>query len=42
METARELMQMDVNKEPLSRAKTHIEEENAGEDCILHSFRWIT
>ena len=28
---------MDVNKEPLSRAKTHIEEENAGEvvSCIL-------
>ena len=27
---------MDVNKEPLSRAKTHIEEENAGEvvSCI--------
>lgn len=28
---------MDVNKEPLSRAKAHIEEENAGEtiSCIL-------
>ena len=26
---------MDVNKEPLSRAKTHIEEENAGE-VVLH------